>query len=167
MLSKLTLADCLTKVPCKWERRTHRPAGKLAVVAVVVAILLAVAWVVITPLARAAAGTVEGTVSKVSDGDTIRLLTTEQTVLKVMLYGIDAPETPKLDYRTGQVNKPGQPYGEEAEQALKSKIYGKQVVVEIMDIDKYKRMVGIIWLCERNINGEMLGDGWPKRTRNI
>ena len=62
--------------------------------------------------------TVTGTVTKVSDGDTIHLTTPEQTKLKARLYGIGAPETSKINNRTGQVNKPAQPYGEESWKAL-------------------------------------------------
>ena len=58
--------------------------------------------------ARGPIRTVTGEVTKVSDGDTIHVTTPEQTKLKVRLYGIDAPETPKINHRTGQVNKPGQ-----------------------------------------------------------
>lgn len=76
----------------------------------------------ITPVSLATIRTVNGTVTKVSDGDTIHLTTPEQTKLRVRLYGIDAPETPKINNRTGRVNKPGQPYGDEAWKALESKI---------------------------------------------
>jgi endonuclease YncB( thermonuclease family) len=62
--------------------------------------------------------TVTGTVTKVSDSDAIHLTTPKQTELKVRLYGIDAPETAKINNRTGQVNKPAQPYGEESWKAL-------------------------------------------------
>jgi endonuclease YncB( thermonuclease family) len=62
--------------------------------------------------------TVTGTVTKVSDGDTIHLTTPEQTKLKIRLYGIDAPETAKINNRTGQVNKLAQPYREESWKAL-------------------------------------------------
>lgn len=62
--------------------------------------------------------TVTGTVTKVSDGDTIHLTTPEQTKLKVRLYIIDAPETAKINNRTGQVNKLAQPYREESWKAL-------------------------------------------------
>jgi len=111
---------------------------------------------------HAAIRTVTGTVTKVSDGDTIHVTTPEQTKLKVRLYGIDAPETPKINNRTGRVNKPGQPYGDEAWKALESKIMGKQVKLDILDIDKYRRMVGIIWLDERNINLEMVSEGYAE-----
>ena len=113
-------------------------------------------------LSYAAIRTVTGTVTKISDGDTIHLTTQEQTVLKVRLYGIDAPETDKISSRTGQVNIPGQPYGYESHKALENKIMGKQVKVDILEIDKYRRMVGMIWLNDRNINLEMVGEGYAE-----
>jgi len=86
--------------------------------------------------------TVEGSVTAVSDGDTFKIGTIEGTRLKIRLYGIDAPETEKINRSTGMISKQGQPYGEEAFGALKSKILGKKVRVDIIDIDRYKRMVG-------------------------
>ena len=115
-----------------------------------------------TPITHAAIRTVTGTVTKVSDGDSIQITTTEQTKLKVRLYGIDAPETPKINNRTGQINKPGQPHGEESWKALENKVMGKQVRLDILDIDKYRRMVGMIWLGDRNINLEMVREGFAE-----
>ena len=115
-----------------------------------------------TPISIAAIRTVTGTVTKVSDGDTIHLTTPEQTKLRVRLYGIDAPETAKINHRTGRVNKPGQPYGEESWKALESKIKGKHVRLDIIDIDRYRRSVGIIWLDNRNINLEMVTEGYAE-----
>jgi len=106
--------------------------------------------------------TVTGTVTKISDGDTIHITTPEQTKLKVRLYGIDAPETPKINRQSGQVHQPGQPYGEESWKALKYKIMGKQVRLEILDIDKYRRMVCMVWLDDRNINLEMVREGYAE-----
>lgn len=123
---------------------------------------LLIAILAIAAPSHAAIRTVAGTVTKVSDGDTIHLTTSEQTKLKVRLYGIDAPETAKINQRTGAVNKPGQPYGEESWNALKSKTMEKLVKVEILDIDKYKRMVGMIWLDDRNINLEMVREGYAE-----
>ena len=37
---------------------------------------------------------------------------------------------------------------------------GKKVRVVIIDTDKYKRMVGIVYLESRNINLEMIWEGW-------
>lgn len=106
--------------------------------------------------------TVTGTVTKVSDGDTIQIATPEQTKLKVRLYGIDAPETVKINNRTRRINKPGQPYGDESWKALESKIMGKRVTLDILDIDKYRRMVGMIYLGNRNINLEMVKEGYAE-----
>jgi len=114
------------------------------------------------PTSKATIRTVTGTVTKVSDGDTIQLTTPEQTKLKVRLYGIDAPETNKINNHTGQVSKSGQPYGEESWRALESKIMNKQVRLDILDIDKYRRMVGMVWLNDRNINLEMIREGYAE-----
>jgi len=104
--------------------------------------------------------TVNGIVTQVSDGDTVKLETAEGTELKIRLYGIDAPEMEKINRRTGTVSKPGQPYGEEAYKALKSKMLDSRVKVEIMAIDRYKRMVGIVHIDSKNINLEMVKEGW-------
>ena len=117
--------------------------------------------------AREPIRTVTGTVTKVSDGDTIHVTTPEKTKLTVRLYGTDAPETPKINQRTGHINKPGQPYGEESWRELEAKIMGKQVRLDIIDIDRYKRMVGMIWIGDRNINLEMIKEGNAEPTSNI
>jgi endonuclease YncB( thermonuclease family) len=103
---------------------------------------------------------IEGIVTKVTDGDTINVTDPLGTKLKVRLYGIDAPETEKSNKKTGRVSKPGQPYGDEAYQALNSKIYRKQVKLEIMAVDQYKRSVGIVYLNGKNINQEMVAEGY-------
>jgi micrococcal nuclease len=112
--------------------------------------------------AREPIRTVTGTVTKVSDGDTIHVTTENRTKLRVRLYGIDAPEAPKINRRTHRVIKPGQPYGEESWKALKGKIMGMQIELEIYDVDQYKRMVGIVWLNDRNINLEMIREGYAE-----
>jgi micrococcal nuclease len=114
-----------------------------------------------TPLlARKPIRTVDGIVTHVSDGDTVKLETAEGAKLKIRLYGIDAPEMEKISRRTGMVSKPGQPYGEEAYEALKSKMLDSKVKVDIMATDRYKRMVGIVYLDNKNINLEMVKEGW-------
>ena len=101
-------------------------------------------------------------VTKVSDGDTIHVTTPEKTKLAVRLYGIDAPETPKINQHTGHINKPGQPFGEKSWKALNAKIMEKQVRLDIIEIDRYKRMVGMIWIGDRNINLEMVREGYAE-----
>lgn len=102
---------------------------------------------------------IEGVVVKVSDGDTITV-DSKGTVVKVRLYGIDAPETEKFNRKTGLVAKPGQLFGEAASRALENKVSGRPVRLEVMDIDKYRRVVSFLWVGERNINQEMVSEGW-------
>jgi endonuclease YncB( thermonuclease family) len=78
----------------------------------------------------------EGVVKQVVDGDTVHVVTNEGTKLKVRLYGIDAPETAKMNRKAGVVSKLGQPYGEDAYRALEGKVSGKKVKVQIMDVDR-------------------------------
>ena len=106
--------------------------------------------------------TVTGSVSKVSDGDTMQITTPERTKLRVRLYGVDAPETPKIDPQTRRIDKPGQPYGKESWKALEGKIKRKMVKLDIVDIDEYQRVVGIVWIGDRNINLEMIKEGYAE-----
>ncbi len=109
--------------------------------------------------------TLEGTITAVSDGDTVKLETADGTRLRIRLYGIDAPETEKINRRTGRISKPGQPYGEESKKALEKMIYGERVRVDIIDVDRYRRMVSIIWLSGKNVNLEMLKLGMAEAYR--
>jgi endonuclease YncB( thermonuclease family) len=100
--------------------------------------------------------TEEGVVRHVADGDTVTVVTDEGTKLKVRLYGVDAPEIQHVNRRTGIVSKPGQPYGEEAYRTLENKVLGKRVKVKIIDVDRYRRTVAVIYLGDRDINREMV-----------
>lgn len=115
-----------------------------------------------TASASAIAQTVEGIAIHISDGDTFVLLTDNGTKLKVRTAFYDALETKKVDYKTGRVNKEGQFFGEEVTTAFKKKIEGKRITVEIIDIDRYHRSVGIVFLDGRNINLDMVREGWAE-----
>jgi endonuclease YncB( thermonuclease family) len=103
---------------------------------------------------------IDGIVSKISDGDTIHVTDSLGTKVKVRFYGIDAPETEKGNKKTGKISKQGQPYGEEAYRALQSKLERHRVRLDVMDTDRYGRTVSIVWLGSRNINLEMVQEGW-------
>jgi endonuclease YncB( thermonuclease family) len=64
--------------------------------------------------------TEEGRVARVANGDTITVITPNQTKLRIRMLGIDAPETPK------GAKFPGQPYGPEPEAYLKQLVEAKQ-----------------------------------------
>ncbi len=53
----------------------------------------------------------------------------------------------------------GTPYGKESWKALERKIMGKQVRLDIIELDRYRRMVSMVWIDERNINLEMVREG--------
>jgi len=96
----------------------------------------------------------EGIVEHVADGDTLTVITSNQTKLRIRMFGVDAPETPKG-------NKfPGQPYGKEAEAYLKQLVEGKRVKVEIYQVDRYKRLLSMIFL-----DGKASPCRWPRRAR--
>jgi endonuclease YncB( thermonuclease family) len=108
------------------------------------AILLILSIFISPSFAKDPIRTVDGVVIKVVDGDTITVKS-DGTKLKVRMYGVDAPETEITNRRTGRVNKSGQPYGEEAYRALYYNDSRKTVRLDIMDVDRYRRMVAIVW----------------------
>ncbi|EDP6890720.1 thermonuclease [Campylobacter upsaliensis] len=96
-----------------------------------------------------------GKVSRVIDGDTIELLakTSKEnpynhiTKLKIRLYGIDAPELK-------------QAYGKEAKEYLSALVLKQEVSLIIENKDKYERIVGTIFLKGKDINKEMVKNGY-------
>lgn len=93
------------------------------------------------------AQTLKGKVVRVSDGDTVVLLDADNTQQKIRLNGIDAPEN-------------GQPYGDKSKEYLSGLIAGKEVAVEIKGKDQYKRILGVVYLGDTNINAEMIRAGY-------
>jgi micrococcal nuclease len=88
-----------------------------------------------------------GKVVSIADGDTFTLLTGDNRQVKVRLHGIDCPEKK-------------QDYGTVARQKLSDLVFQRQVTVEQKDVDRYKRVVGIVYndqeLC---VNEELLKSG--------
>ena len=91
-------------------------------------------------------------VSRVIDGDTLEVRDTDGARFKIRLYGSDAPETEKPEQE-------GQPFGEEAFAALRNKVEGKRVDIEVVDMDRYGRAIAVVRRDGRNINIEMVSDG--------
>lgn len=80
-----------------------------------------------------------GKVIKVTDGDTVNVLTSDNETHKIRLSGIDAPEKK-------------QAFGNRSKQALAELIDGKIVNVEYNKLDKYQRVVGKITLNGQDVN---------------
>ena len=92
-----------------------------------------------------AAETLSGKVVGITDGDTLTLLV-DRTQHKIRLAEIDTPER-------------GQDWGTRARQALADKVFQENVNVEVVDVDRYDRLVGKIWLGDRDINRELVREG--------
>jgi len=69
----------------------------------------------------------------VTDGDTIKILDSDQVQHKVRLTGIDAPER-------------GQPFGTVSRDRLAFMVAGKDVLVESTKSDRYGRTLGKVWV---------------------
>ena len=82
----------------------------------------------------------------VSDGDTVTCLTSASRQVKVRLAEIDAPES-------------RQPYGSRAKQALSELAFGKQVVLEVQDTDRYGRTVARVVAGGTDVNAELVRQG--------
>lgn len=74
-----------------------------------------------------------GTVIRITDGDTLIVQTTEGQKIRIRLYGIDCPEG-------------GQPYGREATTFVHSMVIDRQVEIEEVEQDRYRRTVAIVRL---------------------
>lgn len=89
----------------------------------------------------------------VNDGDTVTCRAADGGEVRVRLLGIDAPE---LD----------QPRGREARAALAAKLGGGVVRVAGDSRDRHGRLLGTLFVAgrdhdrERNLNQEMVADGW-------
>ncbi len=101
---------------------------------------------------------IEGTVTKVSDGDTLTVVTNDGTKVKVRLAGVDTCETVKYN-KSGVMTKSGQPYGDEAKKFTEQLVGNKFVRVYVYGIDQYKRVLGFVDVKEANLNLELVRAG--------
>ncbi|WP_313958821.1 thermonuclease family protein [Aliarcobacter butzleri] len=88
-----------------------------------------------------------GKVVKVSDGDTITILTNEKVQYKIRLNDIDAPEKK-------------QAFGNKSKDNLAKYVSGKTVTVKYDKTDKYKRILGTVYYNGLNINLQQIKDGY-------
>ena len=91
-------------------------------------------------------------VIRVYDGDTIKAEGYDIEI-KVRLVGIDAPEISR------KKRQPGQPYSQQAKKYLADLVLNKIVDIKGYGLDRYNRILGVIYLYPRNINLEMVKAG--------
>lgn len=107
--------------------------------------LLAVFLTFVTS-ATFASDSITGKVVRVADGDTITILTNDKKQFKIRFAGIDCPER-------------AQPWGQNATEALKAALTGESVTVEVMDVDRFGRTVGKVYIEGMNINRHLVESG--------
>jgi micrococcal nuclease len=93
-----------------------------------------------------------GRVVAISDGDTLTILESNNRQIKVRLAEIDTPESK-------------QPYGARAKQELSALAYNKTVIVKAQSTDRYKRVVGRVYVGNVDVNAELVrrGTAWVYR----
>ena len=98
------------------------------------------------PILVAASSIHEGKVVRIVDGDTLVLLVDEKQH-KIRLSDIDTPERK-------------QPFGTRAKQALSELAFGKQTRVVEVTVDRYKRIVGRVYVGDTDVNRELVAQGF-------
>jgi len=95
------------------------------------------------------AGTLQGRVVAIADGDTVTVLDNTNTQWKIRLMGIDAPERK-------------QAFGSKSKKSLSALLFNKQVTVEYSKKDKYGRTVGKIIVngVDANLEQVKAGMAW-------
>ena len=96
----------------------------------------------------------QGKVIKVTDGDTVNVLTSYNQTHKIRLSGIDAPEK-------------SQAFGNKSKIALADEIYGKTVTVEFNKHDKYQRIVGKVIFNGKDVNLNQIKRGLAWHYKKI
>ena len=82
----------------------------------------------------------------ISDGDTIRVLSGDNQQIRVRLAFIDAPEL-------------GQAFGQRAKQAMSDLVFGKDVKLRPHTIDRYGRLVAVVYVGDTDAGFELLKQG--------
>ena len=91
--------------------------------------------------------TVSGTVTSVTDGDSVRIrLDGTSHTIPVRLEGIDAPET-------------GEPFSNQARNAARVLMFDKNVQVMARDVDNYDRLVARVIVAGKDASLELLQAG--------
>ena len=94
-----------------------------------------------------------GSIGQVHDGDTLTVLIAGRES-RVRIAKIDAPEF-------------GQPYGDDARNALASLVRGRKVRLEIEDTDQYGRLIARIYVADSNVGEEMVRQGYAWAFRRF
>jgi micrococcal nuclease len=109
--------------------------------------------------AKPAIGTIDGMVISVADGNHLTV-SNNGTEINVHLYGIEAPVITKIRRSEPWMSKPGQRFAGRSFMALAKKVLHKHARLEIINFNDHDQAVAIIFIEKRNINLEMVAEGW-------
>jgi micrococcal nuclease len=103
-----------------------------------------------------AAGTIEGTVVRVVDGDTIHVQLTDR-VEKLRYIGVNTPEI----HHPSKGEEPG---GREAAEVNRGLVGGRRVRLEldVQTRDRYGRLLAYVWVGDTMINAELVRLGYAQ-----
>ena len=87
-----------------------------------------------------------GKVVGVTDGDTLTVLYQGNKQYKIRLQHIDCPES-------------AQDFGSKAKKILSAKVFGRAVTVKWEEMDRYKRILGDVYIDKQWVNLEMVQEG--------
>lgn len=108
-----------------------------------------------------------GIVKAVHDGDSIKVKFEDGEIVWIRLYGCDAPEV-HSNYVSAR-----QPYGKESGDFLRNLIKGKEVRVETLFRDEFKRMICKVELEGKDLSETLIetGNAWwltePKQSPEV
>jgi len=88
-------------------------------------------------------------VTRVFDGDTIEVLTSQKNTLRVRLAEIDAPER-------------DQPFGQESKKSLSELLLNKQITLVKLGVDNHGRVLGRVFRTSGDASWQMVrqGNAW-------
>ncbi|WP_452233159.1 thermonuclease family protein [Lacinutrix sp. MEBiC02595] len=90
---------------------------------------------------------IAGKVVGIMDGDTFKLLTKDSITVKVRLANIDCPEKK-------------QAFSAKAKQFVSDAVFSKQVIVEVLKKDRYRRLIANVFYGDSiNLNHQLVKQG--------
>jgi endonuclease YncB( thermonuclease family) len=87
-----------------------------------------------------------GRATKVVDGDTLAVKTFDGRGIRVRVAEIDAPEQ-------------GKPFSRRARESLNDLVWNKDLAIRLYDVDKYGRIVGHVFVGDKDVGSELVRNG--------
>src|SRR5438128_5143336 len=117
-------------------------------------LIVLLAWV--TGIAGAQPATLEGTVVRIVDGDTIHVRLTDR-VEKIRYIGVNTPEI----HHPSKGEEPG---GREAAEVNRGLVGGRRVRLEldVQTRDRYGRLLAYVWVGDTMVNAELVRLGYAQ-----